>query len=102
MVWHWGAERVAHGRFLPRRFRRTTRPRRSWCIRGSLPACRLYVQRILGLYEHNPFLNRLLIETGRSIVFFNILALHAAYDYLQIRLNAALFHACRGWLAAIR
>lgn len=43
-------------------------------------ARRLYVQGILGLYEHNPFLNRLLIETGRSIVFFNILALHAAYD----------------------
>jgi len=25
-------------------------------------------------------MNRLLIETGRSVVFFNILALHAAYD----------------------
>jgi hypothetical protein len=43
-------------------------------------ARRLYVQGILGLYEHNPFLNRLLIETGRSIIFFNVLALHAAYD----------------------
>ena len=43
-------------------------------------ARRVYVEGILGLYEHNPFLNRLLIETGRSIVFFNILALHAAYD----------------------
>jgi hypothetical protein len=43
-------------------------------------ARRLYVQGILGLYEHNPFLNRLLIEIGRSVVFFNILALHAAYD----------------------
>jgi hypothetical protein len=43
-------------------------------------ARRLYLQGILGLYEHNPFLNRLLIETGRSIVFFNILALYAAYD----------------------
>lgn len=43
-------------------------------------ARRVYVQGILRLYEHNPFLNRLLIETGRSIVFFNILALYAAYD----------------------
>jgi hypothetical protein len=43
-------------------------------------ARRLYNAGILALYEHNPFLNRLLIETGRSIVFFNVLALHAAYD----------------------
>ena len=50
-------------------------------VHPRFPAARrLYVQRILGLYEHNPFLNRLLIETGRSIIFFNILALHAAYD----------------------
>jgi hypothetical protein len=47
---------------------------------GFHAARRLYVQGVLGLYEHNPFLNRLLIETGRSIVFFNILALHAVYD----------------------
>lgn len=47
---------------------------------GFHAARRLYVQGVLGLYEHNPFLNRLLIETGRSVVFFNILALHAAYD----------------------
>ena len=43
-------------------------------------ARRVYVQSILGLYERNPFMNRLLIETGRSVVFFTILALHAAYD----------------------
>jgi hypothetical protein len=43
-------------------------------------ARRVYVQGILGLYEHDPFMNRLLIETGRSIIFFNVLALHAAYD----------------------
>ena len=43
-------------------------------------ARRVYVQGILGLYEHDPFMNRLLIETGRSIIFFNVIALHAAYD----------------------
>ncbi len=35
---------------------------------------------ILGLYENDPFMNRLLIEAGRSVVFFNILCLHAAYE----------------------
>jgi len=50
-------------------------------VHPRFPAARrLYNEGILGLYEHNPFLNRLLIETGRSLVFFNILALHAAYD----------------------
>ena len=39
-----------------------------------------YVDAILDLYEDDPFLNRLLIETGRSLTFFNILCLHAAYD----------------------
>ena len=43
-------------------------------------ARRTYVQAILGLYENDPFMNRLLIEAGRSVVFFNILCLHAAYD----------------------
>ena len=43
-------------------------------------ARRVYVQGMLGLYEHDPFMNRLLTETGRSIIFFNVLALHAAYD----------------------
>jgi hypothetical protein len=43
-------------------------------------ARRMYVQKVLGLYEHDPFMNRLLIETGRSVVFYNILSLHAAYD----------------------
>jgi hypothetical protein len=43
-------------------------------------ARRVYVQGILGLYEHDPFMNRLLIETGRSVIFFNVLALHAAHD----------------------
>jgi hypothetical protein len=36
-----------------------------------LKARRVYVQGILGLYEHDPFMNRLLIETGRSIIFFS-------------------------------
>ncbi|HEX4766399.1 MAG TPA: hypothetical protein VH414_08995 [Lichenihabitans sp.] len=39
-----------------------------------------YVEAILGLYEYDPFMNRLLIEAGRSVIFFNILCLHAAYD----------------------
>jgi hypothetical protein len=43
-------------------------------------ARRLYVKNVLGLYENDPFMNRLLIETGRSIIFFNILALYAGYD----------------------
>jgi hypothetical protein len=43
-------------------------------------ARRVYVQGMLGLYEHDPFMNRLLTETGRSVIFFNVLALHAAYD----------------------
>ncbi len=39
-----------------------------------------YVEAILGLYEYDPFMNRLLIEAGRSVIFFNVLCLHAAYD----------------------
>jgi hypothetical protein len=40
----------------------------------------IYVRGILELYENDAFLNRLLIETGRSLVFMNILCLHAAYE----------------------
>lgn len=43
-------------------------------------ARRAYVDAILGLYEHDPFMNRLLIEAGRSVIFFSLLGLHAAYD----------------------
>jgi hypothetical protein len=43
-------------------------------------ARKAYVDAVLGLYEHDPFMNRLLIEAGRSVIFFNLLSLHAAYD----------------------
>lgn len=43
-------------------------------------ARRAYVQAILALYEHHPFMNRLLVEAARSIVFINIVCLHFAYD----------------------
>jgi hypothetical protein len=39
-----------------------------------------FVQSILGLYEHDRFVNRLLLEAGRSLVFFNTLCLYAAYE----------------------
>lgn len=39
-----------------------------------------HVRAILGLYENDAFMNRLLVEAGRSIVFFNILSLYAAWD----------------------
>lgn len=39
-----------------------------------------YVEGLFSLYENNPFMNRLLIEATRSLVFFNALAIYAAYD----------------------
>lgn len=36
--------------------------------------------KMLELYEHDPFLNRLLLETGRNTVFVVIMCLHATYD----------------------
>lgn len=35
---------------------------------------------MLALYEHEPFLNRLLLEVGRNIIFLVIMCLHARYD----------------------
>lgn len=41
---------------------------------------RCFVDEVLRLYENDPFMNRLLIEAGRSVVFFHLLCLSAAYD----------------------
>lgn len=42
-------------------------------------ARRAYVREILGIYEHDPYLNRLLNEAGRGVVSFSLLCLHAAF-----------------------
>jgi hypothetical protein len=39
-----------------------------------------FVTAMLALYEHKPFLNRLLLETGRTVLFSVIMCLHARYD----------------------
>lgn len=39
-----------------------------------------HAEAILGLYGNDPTMNRLLIEAGRSVIFLNLLTLHAAYD----------------------
>jgi len=39
-----------------------------------------FVKAILALYEHKPFLNRLLLEASRTVLACNIMCLHAAYD----------------------
>jgi len=39
-----------------------------------------FVRAMLALYEHKPFLNRLLLETARSVLFGVIMCLHARYD----------------------
>ena len=39
-----------------------------------------FLKAILALYEHNPFLNRLLLEAGRTVLFVIIICLHARYD----------------------
>ncbi|MBZ9741326.1 MULTISPECIES: helix-turn-helix domain-containing protein [unclassified Mesorhizobium] len=40
----------------------------------------VWIEGMLGLYENNPFLSRLLAATQRSAVFFNTLVLDAAHD----------------------
>ncbi|MEA3109228.1 MAG: hypothetical protein QOI88_3833 [Gammaproteobacteria bacterium] len=37
------------------------------------------IDAMLALYEHEPFLNRLLLEAGRNVVFTVIMCLHARY-----------------------
>jgi len=45
------------------------------------PAARAeFVKAMLALYEHKPFLNRLLLEAGRTVLFNVIMCLHARYD----------------------
>ena len=45
------------------------------------PAARdALIDAMLGLYEHEPFLNRLLLEAGRNVVFVVLMCLHARYD----------------------
>src|SRR5271166_3906860 len=39
-----------------------------------------FVDAILALYEYDPFLNRLLLEAGRNVLFVVIMCLHARYD----------------------
>ena len=39
-----------------------------------------FVNAILKLYEYDPFLNRLLLEAGRNVLFVVIMCLHARYD----------------------
>jgi DNA-binding MarR family transcriptional regulator len=39
-----------------------------------------YVKAILALYEHKPFLNRLLLEAGRTVLGVVIMCLYARYD----------------------
>ena len=39
-----------------------------------------YVEAILATYEHNRFLSRLLLESGRTVLFIGIMCLHARHD----------------------
>jgi hypothetical protein len=39
-----------------------------------------FVKTILAGYEHNPFLSRLLLESGRTVVFIMIMCLNARHD----------------------
>jgi hypothetical protein len=39
-----------------------------------------FVKAMLGLYEHKPFLNRLLLEASRTVLGIVIICLHARYD----------------------
>jgi len=43
-------------------------------------ARRAYIEGLFGLYENNQFMNRLLIEATRSLVFFTALGLWADYE----------------------
>lgn len=38
------------------------------------------LEAMLALYEHDPFLNRLLLEAGRNVLFIVLICLHARYD----------------------
>lgn len=50
-------------------------------IHPRFPAARTAMLRqMLGLYEHTAFLNRLLLEVGRNLVFVLIMCLDARYD----------------------
>lgn len=50
-------------------------------IHPRFPAARAaMVRQMLGLYEHTAFLNRLLLEVGRNLVFVVIMCLDARYD----------------------
>src|SRR5258708_22073753 len=42
-----------------------------------------FVNGILALYEYKPFLNRLLLEAGRNVLFVVIICLHARYDQVD-------------------
>jgi DNA-binding MarR family transcriptional regulator len=44
------------------------------------PARIAFVDAVLALYEHDPFLTRLLLEAGRYVTFGNIMCMHARYD----------------------
>jgi DNA-binding MarR family transcriptional regulator len=45
------------------------------------PAARdAMLEAMLALYEHDPFLNRLLLQVGRNVMFVVIMCLHARYD----------------------
>ena len=47
----------------------------------GFPAARnAMLEAMLGLYEHEPFLNRLLLEAGRNVVFTVLMCLHARSD----------------------
>jgi hypothetical protein len=39
-----------------------------------------FIKAMLALYEHKPFLNRLLLEASRTVLVCNIMVLHARYD----------------------
>jgi hypothetical protein len=39
-----------------------------------------FVKAILALYEDDPFLNRLLLEAGRAVLFIQLMCLYARYD----------------------
>jgi DNA-binding MarR family transcriptional regulator len=39
-----------------------------------------FIKAILALYEHKPFLNRLLLESSRTVLMSIIMCLHARYD----------------------
>jgi hypothetical protein len=48
---------------------------------SRFPAARTaFVDAVLGLYEGDAFLNRLLLEAGRMVIFNVIICLHAGYD----------------------